>query len=376
MRVLLLVQQPVRRGAEVFAADLSNFLVKAGHEVRLVYLYGEDESAGPDSDVRPVLLGGDPSRLTERAPGVDPMLLRRLANEIRAFRPDIVQANGARTLKYAAVAHVLNRARFELIYRSIGDPTVWLVGTLKRFLYRNLFMSRVSAIAAVSENTERSLRAVYRLDGSIVRVIPRGVDLGRLAPRRDRTSVRSSMGVDDLTPVVLYVGSIAAEKRPDRLARVVAMAHASHPSLRLWVVGDGPMRPQLEECLEQAGIRECVTFVGRTDDVGSFLGAATVLALTSDTEGLPGVVLEAAALGLPVVTTNVGGVSDAVDDCVTGRLIPVEDESGFADALSEVIADPDRSARIAEAAEELFHRKFSMEIVGAGYLDLYAAVRR
>ena len=117
-----------------------------------------------------------------------------------------------------------------------------------------------------------------------------------------------------------------------------------------------------------------IHFAGTSDDVGSFIGAADVLLLTSDTEGLPGVILEAAALAVPAVATDVGGVRDAITDVETGVLADPTDENALSVALIRLLANPGERRRLGRAAQQQFGSKFSIETVTRRYADLYHEV--
>lgn len=375
MRVLQLVQRPQRRGAEVAAHQLSAELRRRGHTVSVTYLYPHDGPGrlplGPDDRT----LGGDPGHPLERTLGFHPRLLSRLLRRLDAFAPDVVQANGARTIKYAALARRLRRsAGWVLVYRNIGDPSRWVRGPARRLFYRWLVMPAVDGVAAVSRTVLPELR---RLVGGRPAVhVPQGVDPGALAATADRASVRRLLGTPPDAPVAVYVGSLTPEKRVDRLIRAVARARESRPDLELWVVGDGPLAEELRREAEAAGDGAAVRWPGARERVGDFLAAADVFVLASDTEGVPAAVLEAAWAGLPVVATRVGGVPEAVLDGETGRLVPPGDDEALAAALSELVARPRERRAMGERGRELVRSGFTLEAAADGFLELYERLRR
>lgn len=132
MKIIQVVQQPQRRGAEVFASDLSGALRDRGHEVAIAYLYPHAGDAalplGPDD----VILGERSSHPAERLIGAQPRILRALRRHIDDLAADVVQANGARTVKYAALAGRRRGRSWALVYRNIGEPGAWFAAAVSR----------------------------------------------------------------------------------------------------------------------------------------------------------------------------------------------------------------------------------------------------
>jgi glycosyltransferase involved in cell wall biosynthesis len=371
LRVLQLVQKPQRRGAEVFAADLARQLRSSGCRVMTVYLYPHDGGAplelGPDD----VVLEGVETHPLERLTGVHPGLLRRLTATVADFRPDVVQANGARTVKYAALCKLMTRGRWALVYRNIGDPAAWVKGWRERLFYRRLVMPRIDAVVGVSEFTLAGVRERWGVRGPVIRV-PRAIDAEAYVARERADVVRAALGTPVAAPVVLWVGSLSAEKRPDRMLRVAATVRASSPELRVWIAGDGPLTETVAADAARAG--GWVSLLGARADVADLMGAADVLVLTSDTEGTPGVVLEAGAARLPVVATRVGGVADCVIDGTTGVLADPDDEAGLAHAVAALLADEPLRRRMGEQAQSHVIRHFSLAAAAQAYVTLYRSV--
>lgn len=381
MRVLQIVNRPQLRGAETFALDLSRQLERRGHATRIVHLYD-----GPAGDARLEVRPGDrelagrPEHPAERLPGWHPGLLRRLTVAIDAFAPDVVQVNGSRTVKYGSLARRLRRrAAWALVYRSIGTPSDWLRGRLHRSLYRRLVISAIDGAVAVSDATRRSLEHEYGLDVPVA-VIPRGVDLERFVPDVPREEMRRRTATPPERPVMLYVGSLTPEKRADRLVRVAARAvrtwrpEDGEPAAELWVVGDGPLRSEVNAAAREAPPALRVQVLGSRSDVASWMGAADLLLLTSDTEGSPGVLLEAGAAGLPAAALAVGGVAELVVDGETGILAPPGDEESLATGVAALLGDPERRRSLGEAARRRVQERYSIEGVAERMLDHYRAV--
>jgi len=374
LKILYLVQKQQRRGAEVFASQLSGQLRAEGCDVRIAFLYPYAGAAPLELGPGDVCLQGAEGHPSEKLLGFNPQLLRQVVRTIRAFGPDIVQANGSRTLKYGALAHRWARDRsWSLVYRNIAEPDRWLRGWRHALFYRRAVMPEVDGIVGVSDVTLRRVQSMYDVEVPMVR-IPRAVDAHALEPTRTPAETRASMGVGADTPVVVFVGSLAVEKRPDRLLRVFGGIRRTLTDARLWIIGDGPRRDAVAAQIARDGLGGSVDLLGMQEHVADFLAAADLLLLTSDTEGTPGVVLEAAVVGTPVVATRVGGVEGCVVDGTTALLADVHDESALLAAAISVLDDDRVSSRLRAAARELALQDFSLDIVVHDYLRFYGEV--
>lgn len=374
LRVLQVITRPQRRGAEVSARQLADALVRRGHETQVLALYGGVEGPPLPMGERDVALGGDSGHPLERLPGVHPGLLRRLGREIRRFAPDVVQVNGSRTVKYGAAAAAVARGRrWALVYRNIGDPDAWQSGAVRRIVYGRLVMRRMDGVASGSARNLERVVVAYGLRVPAA-VIPRGVDVELLAPRRERAAVRAAEGTAGDRPLLLYLGSLTAEKRVDLLLAAAARLHAAGRPAGLWLAGDGPCRDALERQASGAGIGGSVRFLGAREEVGELIAAADLLVLASDTEGTPGAVLEAAALGVPAVATRVGGTAECVLDGETGLLVPPGDAEALAAAVAGLLADPALRRQMGERARQRIESGFRLADVAARTETFYRQV--
>jgi glycosyltransferase involved in cell wall biosynthesis len=371
---LQLVHKPQRRGAEVFALQLSGELRRQGQEARIAYLYpheGEERLPWGETDL---VLGEKEDHRLERLTGFQPRLLWRLRSVIQEWQPEIVQANGGRTVKYGALAARLSGNRtWALVYRNIGEPAQWVRGWWRQFFYRRLVIPSVDGVVGVSEATLAQIQTFYRLRVPAVH-IPNGADPAALVPARSRAEVRHGAETPQGVPVLLFAGCLSAEKRVDRLLRVFSQVLNGVPQVHLWVMGDGPLHRDLAQQADGLGVAEQARFLGALTDVASHMKAADLLVLSSDTEGIPAVVLEAGLLGLPVVSTRVGGLPECVIDGETGLLVEPEDEAGLARAIVDLLRDPEQRQAMGQRAEGWIHSRFTMERITGQYLDFYREV--
>jgi glycosyltransferase involved in cell wall biosynthesis len=259
-----------------------------------------------------------------------------------------------------------------LIYRNIGQLRDWMDGW-RRHVYTRLVAPRLDGVVGISRTTLQAVREVYGVS-SPTACIPCAVDPESASPRLPRRTVRERTSTPLDAPVIVWVGSLSPEKRPDRLLRVAAIVKEAVPAVHLWIVGTGPLREETEAAARASSLAPCVRFLGARDDVADYMAAGDVLALTSDSEGMPAVLLEAGLVGLPVVSTQVGGVSECVLHGRTGLLVERDDEDGLADALRDVLERPTTRQQLGNAARGWIEQNFTMSRVAQAYAAFYEQV--
>jgi 2-deoxystreptamine N-acetyl-D-glucosaminyltransferase/2-deoxystreptamine glucosyltransferase len=175
-------------------------------------------------------------------------------------------------------------------------------------------------------------------------------------------------------PRIGYVGRLAEQKRPDLL--VEAFGRMRHHCAQLVIVGDGPLRRVVHSAVDRSPARDRITVTGFVPhiDVPAVLASLDVLALPSVYEEMGSVLVEAMASGLPVVASRVGGIPDVVEDGETGLLVPPGDADALAAALDELVADPRRRQRFAEASRRRAGRYSWPELAGR-VARIYEAAR-
>ena len=351
-------------GQERVAFDLAVSQLRAGWQVTALSL--EPPPDGPLA-AEFAAAGAAVERVARPRPGVDPILIVRLARWLRAHRVDLVHTHNRMALIYGAPAGRLAGAA--VVHTKHGHNPRG--GT--RLVAGNLAGRCVHAFVAVSDETAAVARRRREVDERRLSVITNGIELARFHPEpAARARVRRELGIDADAWVVGTVGRVAVEKNHARLLR--AMAPLLGPKTRLIVAGDGPLLPGLKELAAQLGVAGFAHLLGVRRDVPDVLNALDVFAMSSDTEGLPLGVLEAMATGLPVVSTSVGGIPNVIDDGQTGFLVPVEDEAALRARVSQLAADPAASRDMGARGQAVAIARYSAERMQRDYLDLYARV--
>lgn len=196
------------------------------------------------------------------------------------------------------------------------------------------------------------LISACRLPAARVTVIPNGVDPDFFRP--------PPKGASPGPPVLLSVGRLVPDKDHDTLLKAFGLVAARHPQAELWLVGDGPRRPALQKQVLDLALNGRVRFLPGAADARAFYQRAHLLVLSSVTEALPNVVLEAMAVGLPVVATRVGAVPEAVVEGSTGLLVAPRDAVGLAEALHLLLTDPERREIMGRQGRERVLQHYSL----------------
>jgi glycosyltransferase involved in cell wall biosynthesis len=360
MKVLQVITDPERRGAQVFATDLGAALVRQGHTVTTVAL---GPAANADGVAPPARL--DVPVLGRRRRSIQ--TARRL--RARAADHDVVVAHGSTTLPMCALALAGRSTPF--VYRQISDSLFWAPDRRRRARVR-LALRRAARVVALAPGAADVLVDRFGVDRAHVRVVPNGVPVDGFGPADNdaRRRARSDLGLPPDARVVLCASALVPEKGVDRVIAALSSGAALAPAVLL-VAGDGPERAALEAQAERL-LPKRARFAGVLAAPAQAYAAADVVVLASrGGDSMPATLIEAGLCGLPVVATPVGAIGEVVTDDVTGVLVPNDDEgTALARALSRLLVDPAGRHRLGAAARDRCLARFSIDVVA----DQWAAV--
>jgi glycosyltransferase involved in cell wall biosynthesis len=286
--------------------------------------------------------------------------LFRLVGTLRRLQPDIVHTHMAKAGVIGRLAAVIARVPIRIhtyhghLLHGYFSPLVTRVfNSVERRLRR-----LTAHFFVVGEATRRDLvRERLITETSSTMIMPPARNL-RV---HDRAEARHRLGLPNDRVIVGFVGRLTAIKRPDRFLRLAD----SIPEATFVLVGNGPLRDQV---VAQASTRVNVMVKDWADDIALVLSALDIVVLTSDNEGVPLSLIEAAVVGRPVVATAVGAISEIVDHGTTGYV--VKDDEGLIDAVRRLVVDPELRKAMGSAAASRIGSSCSME----SYLDAHATV--
>lgn len=350
-------------GQERVAVDLARAQRSAGHQVIAVSLAAEQEG----SIITAFRQASIETETIAKGRGFDATLPLRLATRLAGWRVDVVHTHNPHALIYGAPAARLLRAA--AVHSKHGiNPDV-----ARRMWLRRTAARLVDAYVAVTPTLSQVALKNQECTPSKLHVIPNGIDTRVYAPNPDaRQRVRMQLGIPENAWVVGTVGRLAPEK--DQGLLIDAMVDLLNERSRLLIIGGGPEHEALLSRAMATGRQQFVHLLGERDDIPDLLAALDVFALTSRTEGLPLVLLEAMATGVPVLTTAVGGIPDLVKDQVTGFLTPPLDPVPLRRYLNWLSSRPHAAFEVADRARRLVLERYSLSRMAGDYERLYRSV--
>jgi len=243
-----------------------------------------------------------------------------------------------------------------------GRIITFLVRCTNRFIDRSI---------AVSELSRDLLIENYRVPEDRIVAIRNGIDIARFDDVTDADRVRRELGLSPDDRVAILIGRFAPRKGHEFALKAVQRASERVPDLKMIFAGDGELEDDLRAEAVRLNVSDRVIFAGFRRDIPHLLAAAEVLVLPSEDECLPLVILEAMSSRLPVISTDVGGISEAVEDGVTGIMVRPRDAEGLAEALVEILGDPERARSMGIAGRRKVEAEFSLEACAAAVFDVY-----
>ncbi len=295
---------------------------------------------------------------------LSPAALVRLIRLFQQHRPDIVQSHGARTNFYATLAG--RWARVPIIVCTIHNSLYdYPISSIRRSLYllgERLTFALSDRIVCVADALAQDLTKRSGRDPRKIQVIRNGVDLEAFDPKTvDGSTVRREFGLEKDTPLIGIVGRMTPQKGHMDLLTALVQIKAAVPTVRVLIVGDGPLRAELVQFTRSRSLEDRCIFAGMREDIPTIMGALDVVALPSLSEGLPFILLEAMAMGKPVVATRVNGISEVVEDAVTALLVPPRAPTMLAEAIIALLINQELRSKLGAAARQLVERRFGLQ---------------
>ncbi len=363
MRTLHIDTERTWRGGEQQAFSLMRGLIRAGHSAEAVCRRG--------GEFAEVLRASDITALKIAPWGeYDLLAAARIARFMLAGRHEVVHAHTSHAHSLAQMARLMaapftNRLPPLVVSRRVDFSARKLPFSLNLLKYR----FGTSHFLAVSTR----VKDVLIEDGvppTHISIVPSSADLSRFEGISiDR--LRAELGIANSTKVVVNVGSLVGHKTHIYLVRAMRRVIDRIPDTTCVIVGEGPLRRQIESEIRRLGLSERIILTGFRRDAIRFTKLADVFAISSEMEGLCSCILEAFALSRPVVSTSAGGIPDIVRDGVNGILVPIRDSEALAQGILRLLEDRVLAERYAAEGRRTVESKFTAERMVASTLAVY-----
>jgi glycosyltransferase involved in cell wall biosynthesis len=242
-------------------------------------------------------------------------------------------------------------------------------------IFENRMLERSNKIIAVSEYTKRELLKYYKLDENKIRVIHNGVDVNKFKPTNDKLKAKAELGFNLQDKAILYVGRLYARKGLFTLIESMPPVIRKFKNAKFIISGKG-LSDELGKLAKHAaklGVKDKIVFAGYFPDkkLPKLYQAADVFAFSTFYENLPFAVLEAMSTGLPVVTTNVGGIPEMIEDGKNGFLVQPFNSQELADRVLYFLEHPAASSEMALLARKTIEERFDWRLIVKKVLKVY-----
>jgi len=365
-----IVENLNRGGLERVVIDLALAQRAAGDRPRVLCLFEPGTLAGE------LTSRGIEVSACGKGSGFDFGALRRLREFLHADpEGTIVHTHNLLAHDYAFLA-LLGRCRKTFLntrHGMGGTPA----GRLRTALYR-LSMSRTDFVVAVCEAARANLVGSERLPANRVVSVPNGIPTEAFAEASPAAHGRlaAELGLPSATRLIGFVGRLNWAKDLPTILRAFAQVRARRSDCALILAGGGALRGELEVLTDSLGIARDVYFLGDRSDVRELLQGFDLFAMSSVTEGYSIALLEAAATGLPIVATAVGGNAEIVLEGVNGRIVSSGDAATLGQAIESILSDPANAAEMGRRGREWALDQASVERMCARYRRLYESAAR
>ena len=368
MRVILVAAATsTTGGGERHVADLLRHLPGAGVEIVLCCPPGGDLTALAAELGIPVYHAAIESGLT-------PAAVASVRRAIAESGADLVHAHGSRAAFFARLADRQGAERGVYTVHGIHVDKAGSLLRRKTFLgAERALRERTLRFVCVCESDVGKGAALGLLDRARTSVIYNGIEPqgGGAAASAELGAFRAELGVEPDVPLALSVGRFHEQKDQRTLLDAWSRVAVRVPDAVLALIGSGPLEGSLREHAVALGLEESMRFVVPRQGLGAAYADADVFVLSSLWEGFPYVVLEAMDAGLPVVSTAVDGIPEAVTDGVEGLLVVAGDASALAAAAGALLGAPERARAMGAAGRERVEREFTLERMVEGYVGLF-----
>lgn len=290
--------------------------------------------------------------------GVDLGVIWKLIKIMRREKPDIVHTH-LNVMQFVLPALIMANIKMRIhTVHSLADKES--SGILRKIMFLAFKIFNVKPIG-ISDVVSRSIANQYKLKESQVTCIYNGIDLNRYRKKEE---------VQDDNVKFICVGTLYAVKNQELIIRAFHNIHIKYMNTKLTIIGDGQLKENLEALINDLNLKNCVDMKGIIPNTEEELGQADIFLMSSIYEGLPLSILEAMAIGLPIISTKVGGIPDIVEHMGNGILVESKNQNNFEKAMETLILDNKLRSKLGQKSLEL-SRKYDVKKMTREYEKIY-----
>lgn len=256
----------------------------------------------------------------------------------------LARAAGAKVIIYTPQCTNIRQLRWFWLYRSIEKILSYIT----------------DEIISVNE-TDRIRIIRWGIPSSKVITIKNGIDPNSFKEPINVVRMKQTLGLDEKRPLVMQVGRLSYQKNPLTFVKGASIVTGEYPDVQFVLVGDGPLKDEVEAYIQELGMNKHVCYLGWQDNAYKLIAIADIISLTSRWEGLPYVLLEAMAWSRPVVTTAVNGCPEIVKHGITGYLVPNNDATTWAKCVIKLLENSRESVEMGQRGNVLLKEELSLQ---------------
>jgi len=283
--------------------------------------------------------------------------ITKLAGLIRREKVDLLHLHNSPGVFWGTLGQIMSASGVPIVHT---EHNPYMPGDLPapyRWLYP-AFMKRASRVICVSERVRQSFAESFPALASAFVEIPNGIRLQDYDAPHIRAECRAQFKLLPGVKLIGTVGRLAPVKNHKLLIEALFLVRQTIGDVHLAIIGEGEMRDSLAAYAADLGVSEYVSLVKETRKIDYFYGAIDIFCLSSDSEGMPLTLLEALAAGVPVISTDVGGISEIIEDGKTGYLVPKGSAKYLATRIVELLQNPAKAAELASNGRAMVHERF------------------
>ncbi|WP_368887076.1 glycosyltransferase [Limosilactobacillus fermentum] len=355
MKIVQVIPMFGLAGAETMCENLTMELHREGHHVVVVSLYDYHSFITDRLEKEGIKI-----YYVGKKRGLDLSIIGKLMSVFSSIKPDVVHSH-LYSLKYVTIAAALTgiKGRIHTMHNIATKETTPKNQKLNYFFFHYMHVVPVSLSREIQETVETR----YKLNNKQTPVIYNGIDLSKCIVKENYEN-REELNY-------LHIGRFSSQKNHKLLIKAFEKVKRTIPEAVLTLVGAGEEEAEIKQLVSSLHLQDSVHFIGLQDNVYPILNQADVFVLSSTYEGMPMTIIEAMGTGLPVVSTNVGGISSMIEDHKEGLLTDVNEKS-FANAMIQM-RDVKQRRLMGIKGREKANKYFSVETMTKHYVDLYSS---